>query len=133
MAKRYLCLDVGERRIGVAEADDSVRIAVAIDTISVDGTETEQILRRIAIGSITHLVIGYPRNQQGEPTAQTAYVEKFAERFSDAPVTIVFQDESLTSVLAEQRLAATGRPYEKGDIDALAACLILEDYLEEQA
>ena len=43
---------------------------------------------------------------------------------------IVFQDESLTSVMAEDRLKASGKPYEKGDIDAMAATIILQDYLE---
>jgi putative holliday junction resolvase len=42
----------------------------------------------------------------------------------------MFQDESLTSVIAEQRLVATKKPYSKGDIDATAAALILQDYLE---
>ena len=44
---------------------------------------------------------------------------------------IVFQDESLTSVMAEQRLKSYGRPYAKGDIDAQAATIILQDYLEQ--
>ena len=43
---------------------------------------------------------------------------------------IVYQDESLTSVMAEEKLKSSGKPYEKADIDALAAALILQDYLE---
>jgi RNase H-fold protein (predicted Holliday junction resolvase) len=43
---------------------------------------------------------------------------------------IVFQDESLTSVIAENRLKTTKKPYTKGDIDAQAAAIILEDYME---
>ena len=42
-SKALLALDVGERRIGVALADSSVRIAIAYDTILVDGTEIDQI------------------------------------------------------------------------------------------
>lgn len=131
--KRFLCLDVGTKRIGVAEADDVVRIAIALDTIDVDGTEIEQVLKLVTLGDITDLIIGYPRNQSGEPTAQTRYAERFAELFHDAPVKVSFQDESLTSVLAEQRLKEMGKPYTKGDIDAQAACIILEDYLERHA
>ena len=43
---------------------------------------------------------------------------------------MVFKDESLTSVLAEERLKSYKKPYSKGDIDAHAATIILEDYLE---
>ena len=126
-----LALDVGEKRIGVAVADSSVRIAVAYDTIEVDGSEIEQIARLIALEDIDTVVIGYPRNQQGEATAQTAYVEAFAEKLQDIAPEIIFQDESLTSVKAEELLKRQKKPYAKGDIDALAASLILQDYLEQ--
>ena len=131
MAKRtYLALDVGEKRIGVALADSSVRIAIAYDTITVDGTELDQITRLVGQESVDTIVVGYPRNQSGEPTAQTAYVEAFAERLQGIGPNILFQDESLTSVKAEELLARQKQPYSKGDIDALAASLILQDYLE---
>ena len=74
--RTYLALDVGERRIGVAIADPSVRIAVAYDTIEVDGSELEQITQLITSERVGVVVVGYPRNQAGEPTAQTAYVER---------------------------------------------------------
>ena len=125
-----LALDVGEKRIGVALADSAVRIAIAYDTILVDGTEIEQIARLIGFENIDIVVIGYPRNQSGEATKQTEYVEKFAERLNGIAPEIVYQDESLTSVQAEERLKASGKPYAKSDIDALAASLILQDYLE---
>jgi putative Holliday junction resolvase len=126
-----LALDVGEKRIGVALADSAVRIAIAYDTIDVDGTEIEQVARLIGFENVDIVVIGYPRNQSGEPTKQTEYVEKFAGQLNDIAPAIVYQDESLTSVQAEERLKASGKPYAKGDIDALAASLILQDYLEQ--
>ena len=131
MAKQnLLALDVGERRIGVAIADTSVRIAIAYDTIVVDGTEVRQIAELIVNEDINIVVVGFPRNQSGETTKQTEYVEKFAEQLVDMAPKLVFQDESLTSVKAEETLKRQGKPYEKGDIDALAASFILEDYLE---
>ena len=131
MAKQnLLALDVGERRIGVAVADTSVRIAIAYDTIVVDGSEIRQIAELVVAEDINIVVVGYPRNQSGEPTKQTAYVEKFAEQLVDIAPKLVFQDESLTSVKAEEVLKRQKKPYEKGDIDALAASFILEDYLE---
>lgn len=131
MSSRALVgLDVGEKRIGVAVADVSVRIAVPFDTILVDGNEIEAIARIVDQENADTIVVGYPRNQLGEATAQTRYVETFAKQLENLVSTIVFQDESLTSVAAEARLTSHGKPYTKADIDAQAASIILQDYLE---
>ena len=74
-------------------------------------------------------MVGYPRNQSGDPTAQTAVAEALADQLQGMAA-VVFQDESLTSVMAEDRLKTAGKPYEKADIDAHAAVIILQDYLE---
>jgi putative Holliday junction resolvase len=132
-SKSFLCLDVGEKRIGVAVGDSTVRIAVPFETIEVDGTELERIARLVIDEHVDTVIVGYPRNQAGEPTAQTAYVERFAAQLHDIAPALTFQDESLTSVLAEQQLKSYGKPYQKGDIDAQAAAIILQDYLERTA
>lgn len=126
-------MDVGEKRIGVAVADTAVRIAVPFETIDVDGDELKTIAELVIQEGVDTIVVGYPRNQLGESTAQTSYVEQFATNLEDIVQTIVFQDESLTSVLAEQQLQSHKKPYTKGDIDALAAAIILQDYLESHA
>lgn len=126
-----LSLDVGEKRIGVAVGDSEVRIAIAFDTIEVDGSEYQQIAKLIDMESADVVVIGYPRNQSGETTAQTAYVESFAKGLEEIAPKLIFQDESLTSVLAEDRLKAMGKPYQKKDIDMYAASIILQDYMEQ--
>ena len=128
--KSYIALDVGEKRIGVAVASGSVRIAVAYTTLDVDGNEITELTKIIASENVDTIVVGYPRNQSGEATAQTAYAEAFADRLVGMAPTIDFQDESLTSVMAEQQLKADGKPYVKGDIDARAAAILLQDYLE---
>ncbi|MGY4893552.1 MAG: Holliday junction resolvase RuvX [Candidatus Saccharimonadota bacterium] len=123
-------LDVGEKRIGVSVADTAVRIAVPFSTVEVDGTEIETIAEIVVKEGADTIVVGYPRNQAGEATAQTAYVEAFVSRIETLAPTIVYQDESLTSVMAEQQLKAHNKPYTKSDIDAQAAAIILQDYLE---
>ena len=128
--KTFLALDVGEKRIGVAIGDDAVRIAMPYETVEVDGSELERIARIVVDETVDTIVVGYPRNQSGEATAQTAYVENFAKQLADMAAHLEFQDESLTSVLAEQQLKSYGKPYSKGDIDARAAAIILQDYLE---
>lgn len=130
--RSYVALDVGEKRIGVAVGDSGVRIAVPFDTIETDGDEIARIAQIVIEEKADIVVVGYPRNQSGEPTAQTAYVESFVERLTDIAPELVFQDESLTSVLAEQRLQSHKKPYTKGDIDALAAAIILQDYMEQR-
>lgn len=129
-SQTLIALDVGEKRIGVAVADDSVRIAVPFTTIEVNGEEVTEIAQLVASEHANIIVVGYPRNQKGEPTAQTNYVENFTKQLEDIGAKIVFQDESLTSVIAEQRLISQKKPYTKGDIDAQAASIILQDYLE---
>ena len=129
-SQTFIALDVGEKRIGVATADVAVRIAVPVTTIEVDGSELKAIAELVINERPAALIVGYPRNQKGEPTAQTDYVENFAKQLEDMGPKIIFQDESLTSVIAEQRLISQKKPYTKGDIDAQAACIILQDYLE---
>lgn len=130
--KQLLGLDIGAARIGVAVADTTVRIAIPQEHIDVDGTEVTAIAELVIAGEIGTIVIGYPRNQSGEATAQTAAIESFAKQLEDIDADIVFQDESLTSVLAEQRLASRRKSYEKGEIDSEAAAIILQDYMEQR-
>lgn len=124
-------LDVGEKRIGVAHADTLVKFPVAYGTIEADGLELERLREVIAEFDPSLIVIGYPRNQNGEATAQTKYVQEFADKLKPLHIPLEFQDESLTSVLAEQYLKNQKKPYTKGDIDAHAAAIILGDFLEE--
>lgn len=125
-----IALDVGTKRIGVASASSDIRIAIPVTTVEVDGNEVEAIKKLITDESAEKVIVGYPRNQAGDATEQTALVEAFAKRL-DGISEIVFQDESLTSVMAEDRLKSGGKPYEKGDIDMHAAAIILQDYLEQ--
>lgn len=129
-SSQLLALDVGERRIGVAIADPRVRISVPLETIDVDGNEIERIAYLCQRDNVSRIVVGYPRNQSGEATKQTAFVEDFARQLKFiAP--IAFQDESLTSVHATRMLEQSKKRYERGDVDMQAAALILQDYLEE--
>ena len=129
---RILGLDVGEKRIGVAKADSSTRIAVPVGFIAADGSEWQEIARLSRLNNTEFFVVGLPRSNEGNETAQSVYVRKFVktllEKLPGAKVR--FQDETLTSVVAEDRLKSRGKPYKKGDIDAEAAAVILQDFLE---
>lgn len=131
MAK-FIGLDVGTKRIGVSKADSDVRIAIPVTTINVDGTELDEIARIARLNNANIFVVGLPRNSKGEETAQSAYARDFAKKLkSKIPTSkICFEDESLTSVEAENRLKNKKHGYSKGDIDAEAAVIILQDFLE---
>lgn len=131
MSRQYLGLDIGTKRVGVAVADDIVKIAVPLETLAMDeSTFRERVAYLVTQHDIETIVLGYPRNQSGEATKQTAYVEAIANQLKDLDANIVFQDESLSSVVAEDRLKARTKEYTKADIDAEAAAVILQDYLE---
>ena len=115
----------------MAIADSGVRIAVPFGYLERGDDIIKQIIEFILKHEIDLVVVGYPRNQSGESTKQTESVESFVDEIRETEIDcqIVFQDESLTSVEAERRL---GRVKDKGEIDAEAASIILQDYLEEK-
>ncbi|MBP5647760.1 endolytic transglycosylase MltG [Candidatus Saccharibacteria bacterium] len=129
---RVLGLDVGEKRIGVAKADSNTRIAVPVKFLNVDGSEWQEIARLARLNSTNFFVLGLPRSNEGNETAQSVYVRNFAKTLGEKipEARIKFQDESFTSVEAEERLRMRKRSYEKGEIDAEAAAIILQDFLE---
>lgn len=125
-------LDVGHVRIGVSIADSNVCLAVPYDTIDVDGNEIEKIAEIVLRQEASVVVVGMPRNQSGQLTAQSDYSKEFAKKLEFMDVDVVFQDESLTSVIAEERLESYKKPYTKADVDAEAATIILQDYVEDK-
>lgn len=129
-------LDVGERRIGVARAHAEARLAEPLLTL--DRREYPNIFatltKLLQEHGATEIVVGLPRGMEGQETAQTATIRAFAhelERVTGLPVHM--QDEAATSIMAEEELSLRGKPYQKGDIDKLAATYILRDWLEQPA
>ena len=129
---KVLALDVGEKRIGVARADSGTRIAVPVGFVAVDGSEWQEIAKIARLNNTNFFVLGLPRSNEGNQTAQTLYVRRFAKTLTEKMpgIRIRFQDESLTSVVAEERLKSRKKRYEKGEIDAEAAAIILQDFME---
>ncbi|HEU5186933.1 MAG TPA: Holliday junction resolvase RuvX [Candidatus Saccharimonadales bacterium] len=134
MSNIYLGLDIGERRIGVATATSEVRAAWPLTTVLVND-DIAQVLKKIVDEQDSNaIIVGRPLNQAGQPTKQTKAVEQFVHRvLKPLGVPIHWQEESVTSILAEERLQERGQPYDKAAIDAEAAAIILQDYLEAQA
>jgi putative Holliday junction resolvase len=130
--RSVLALDVGSVRVGVAVASLIARLPRPLITLERNDTFFPALQTILEVEGVGALVIGFPRGMQGQHTKQTTAIEEFStELKSHFPLPLYFQDEALTSQHAETELMARGRPYDKGDIDALAATYILEDFLGE--
>jgi len=124
---RYLGVDFGARRIGLATADQDIRIASPAVTVG-SAELTDWIEKE---GPFDIIVVGLPRGLDGAETPQTLAARRFAaEVLEPLGTEVVLQDEAGTSSVAESRLRESGRPYRPEQIDAEAAAIILQDYLE---
>lgn len=132
---RNLGLDIGDKRIGVAVSDPSGILASPLTIISYqDETEAiEAILDIIARQKISLIIVGLPRALDGHLGEQAEKVQAFVSKLaSRTSVPIKFRDERLTTVLARRLMRTDSRRGKKktGD-DAIAAALILQNYLDE--
>lgn len=126
--KKYLGIDYGAKRIGLATGDDEAKLASPLSTVG--PAELAEVIKHE--GPFDAVVVGLPRSLDGAETAQTLAVRRFTDDVLWRKLRIepVFQDEAGTSQVAEERLKELGKPYEKADIDAEAAAIILQDYLD---
>lgn len=134
---RYLGLDVGERRIGVALGESGARLATPLTTLQAHPPERafEQITRLVREHHVHALVLGLPLTLRGEVGPQAQIVQRFAVSLGaivDLP--IHFFDERLTSAAADQLLRELGVKPEKRKLqrDQVAAAIILQDFLDQR-
>lgn len=142
---RYLAIDLGDKRTGVALGDSQTRIVSPIDTVEVDigiqgGNALLEALARIVDAQLGEmgrgqgeLVIGLPLNMDGTEGPRAKHLRAFAERLARRTMRKVqFQDERLTTAAADWAMARTGltRGKKKELRDALAAAEILKDFLD---
>lgn len=132
--KSVLGLDVGGKRVGVAIASLAARLPQPLAVLERGDKFMDALNRIIADEDAGALIVGLPRGLDGQRTEQTKTVESFADELRERlGLPIHMQDEALTSKHAEAELEARGKPYARGDIDALAATYILRDWLAEHA
>jgi putative Holliday junction resolvase len=137
---RVLAIDVGARRVGLAISDASRTLARPLETITVagDADAVERVARRIdelcrEDDGIATIVVGLPSRLDGTPTPQTDVVRAFIARLqARTAVPIATEDERLTSVEAESRLALHEKDWRKrkAQLDAASAAVFLQDYLD---
>ena len=124
-----LALDFGQRRIGVAIASLAARLPRPLTTLQTGAHFLAELQKIIEDEAVTAIVVGLPRNLEGQPTDQTAAAQGFGHQLEQLGLPVHFQDEALTSQQAEAELKARGGHYPKEAVDALAATIILEDFL----
>ncbi len=140
---RAMGVDYGQRRIGLALSDATGMLARPWKTIPRAGNPS-QVAATLASEAgalmreddgLAAIVVGLPKRLGGEPTDQTPAVEAVVERLrAIVTIPVVVQDERLTSREAEDILARREKDWRKRKsmIDATAAALILQDYLDGQ-
>jgi putative Holliday junction resolvase len=140
---RIVGIDLGERRIGLAISDASATIARPLTTIG-RGASDEAAAEALtsAIASLSEedevgcVVVGLPTRLDGSANEQTVRAQKMAALLSSRlQIPIVLQDERLSSHEAEARLATQERDWRKrkARLDAAAAAVILQDYLDARS
>jgi putative holliday junction resolvase len=140
---RVVGIDLGERRIGVAVSDPSGTLARPLRTIergASDADAVEQLRSMIvdltAEDEIGSVVVGLPTRLDGTPNRQTQRIGTMVTLLSARlPVPVFTYDERLSSREAEERLAIHEKDWRKRKVklDAAAAAVILQDYLDARA
>ena len=134
---RILSIDYGQKRTGIAVTDPLQLIAGGLATVST--SELFQFLTQyIAKEPVERIVIGEPRQPNGQPSENLERVQEFVNRWRKArpDIPIDFFDERFTSVLAHQAMLDGGLKkkarQDKALVDEISATIILEDYMRSR-
>ncbi|HEX6292382.1 MAG TPA: Holliday junction resolvase RuvX [Herpetosiphonaceae bacterium] len=134
---RIIALDVGEKRIGVAACDPSGIVVRPVGVVQADPRERAlaEIQRIVHDEEAVLVVVGLPLTLRGEHGPQAQRVADFVEKLKAVvTVPLVMRDERFTSVEAQRIIDERGGKRKKrrrGEVDEIAATLILQDYLQE--
>lgn len=128
-----MALDVGGRRIGVAVSDETRLIATPLRYVLRGPRDRVELRSIIQEWNVERLVVGMPTGLSGREGPQAADVRAYAEQLAvDLDLPLEYWDERLTTAIAEQALISSGtrRAKRREHIDAVAAAVILQSYLD---
>ena len=134
---RILSIDYGKKRTGLAVTDPLQIIAGGLATVATS-VLFDYLKAYIAREQVEMIVIGEPRQPNGEPSENLARVQQFVNRWRKAvpEVPIQYYDERFTSVLAHQAMLDGGLKKKarqnKGLVDEISATIILEDFMRSK-
>ena len=135
LGDRYLGLDIGEVRIGVAVSDELGSIASPVAMIPRRSDVVTELKKLIARYTPAALVVGLPVGLSGREGPQAQATREYAAELAEAVgLPIEYYDERMSSSIAEQTLISQGtrREKRKQQIDAMAAAVILQGYLDNR-
>jgi putative Holliday junction resolvase len=130
-----LALDLGRARIGVAISDELQLLAHPLETISADNQATSRLARIVREKKVDHVVVGIPRQMNGQIGAAATEALRFVEKLrAFLPCPVATWDERLTSVAAHKALRGSGKKTRdtRAYIDQVAAQMILQGYLDRR-
>ncbi len=133
---RVMALDLGRKRVGVAFSDETAFMCIdALAFVVRDDRDLiKQIEKLVDERDVAEIVVGYPINLKGERTETTRWAERIyyllKERYH-FPVNLL--DERMTTALAERFVPVKERKRDKSKVDAVAASLLLADYLRRRS
>ncbi len=135
MTMRILCLDVGEKRIGLAVSDGLGLTGQPLPTLIRKNLKADlaALKKIISEQNISEIVVGWPLNLNGSESPQTKYVSDFIEILkSNFNLPLKIWDERLTSLMVERTLieADMSRQKRRNLVDKLSAQVILQGYLD---
>ncbi len=135
---RYLALDLGDRRIGIALSDPLGMLARPLEVMERTSRAADyaHIAKRVAEYNVATIIVGLPLNMDGTEGSRAAWSRDYAAELAETVgVPVVMWDERLSTEEAAAILRAQGkRPGEHKDgIDAVAAAVILQSYLDARA
>lgn len=136
--KRFVGLDVGERRIGVAVSDPLGMTAQPHEVVERRGARVDilALMEKLQGFEIAGFVAGLPLEMSGNEGSQVERVRTFCERLEKTTgIPVAYQDERLTSVQSERLLESAGvrRERRRGLLDKMAAALILQAWLDSRS
>ena len=134
---KYLAVDYGDKRTGLADCDPSGMIASGIGTISEGGmTKTaERVAAEAAARGAKRIIVGLPKNMDGTEGERAEVIRMFADKlatFTNIPIELY--DERMTTMVAHRFLTESGTfgKKRKGVVDTLSAEIILQNYLDRE-
>ena len=137
IVERFLCLDIGDKRIGVAVSDPFNSYSLPVETYNRKNlkTDLQKISEYVKEKGATALVCGLPVNFDGTDSVQTTKARFFIEKLKELlNVEIYTVDERCTTCEAEETLISQGKSREerKKFVDSLAAASILQGFLNDK-
>ncbi len=137
MNERIVCLDIGDVRIGVAVSDPTRTIAVPLEVIRRVGwgPDCRRIKQICEMYDTVEVLSGLPLNMDGTEGFQAEKVREFCRQVEKRGLRVIFQDERLTTVTAENALAEDGLGFSERRkvVDKVAAAVILQEWLDGNA